>query len=118
VLAQAGNLIVLMGMTLVGLTLNLSAVELALGREFDLNRELRITGGVNLVSGMTGGVIGYHALAFSIISKRMQATGRVASVVAGFVCLLVVFSGFPTADVHAKISGRRDAVVPGARFPV
>jgi sulfate permease, SulP family len=95
VLAQTGNLIVLMGMTLVGLTLNLSAVELALGREFDLNRELRITGGVNLVSGMAGGVIGYHALAFSIISKRMQATGRVASVVAGFVCLLVVFSGFP-----------------------
>jgi sulfate permease, SulP family len=93
VLGQAGNVGVLIGITLVGLTLNISAVELALGREFDLNREFRTVGGLNLLSGLGGGALGYQSLAFSAINRRMQASGRAPYFFAGLVLLGALFTG-------------------------
>jgi SulP family sulfate permease len=93
ILGQAGNIAVLAGMTLVALLLNVSAIELSVGRELDLNRELKSSGIANALSGLGGGLIGYHSLGTTTLSARLGVRGRLVGVVAGAVCLAALLAG-------------------------
>ena len=93
ILGQSGNIAIILILSLVGLLLNASALELAIRRDVDLNRELRAAGLTNLLSGLGGGMVGYHALSLSTLSYRMGARGRLPGLVAGAVCALLLFAG-------------------------
>ncbi|MFQ5942320.1 MAG: SulP family inorganic anion transporter [Anaerolineales bacterium] len=93
ILGQAGNIVVLAGMTLIALLLSVSAIELSVGRELDLNRELKGAGIANVLSGLGGGLIGYHALSTTALSGRLGARGRMVGIVAGVVCLAALLVG-------------------------
>ncbi len=90
---QSGNVAVLAGMSLLALLLGVSAIELASGRELDLNRELKGAGLTNLLAGLGGGLVGYHALSTTMLSSRLGVRGRLAGVVAGTVCLIAIMAG-------------------------
>lgn len=93
VLAQAGDVAVLAGMSLLALLLGVSAIELAAGRELDLNRELKSAGLANMVSGLGGGLVGYHALSTTMLSSRLGVRSRLPGLLAGAVCLLAILAG-------------------------
>lgn len=93
ILGQGGNIGIILVLSLVGLLLNASALELAIQGDIDLNRELRAAGVANIFSGLGGGIIGYHALSLSTFSHRMGGRGRLPGLVAGGVCLVMLISG-------------------------
>ena len=93
ILEQSGNIATVLVLSVVSLLLNASALELAIRQDIDLNRELRAAGIANLLSGLGGGMVGYHALSLSTLSYRMGARGRLPGLVAGAICAVMLFAG-------------------------
>jgi len=95
VLGQGGNIAVVLILSVVGLLLNASALELAFHQDMDLNRELRVAGLANVLSGLSGGAVGYHVLDLSTLCFRTGARGRLPGLVAGALCAAVFLAGSP-----------------------
>jgi SulP family sulfate permease len=93
IVGQGGNIAITLVLCVVGLLLNASALELAIRRDVDLNHELKAAGVANILSGLGGGMVGYHALSLSTLSYRIGARGRLAGLVAGALCLVMLFAG-------------------------
>jgi sulfate permease, SulP family len=79
---QRGTLETLVLITLLSFLLNASGLELALRQDVDVNRELKVVGMANALSGLGGGPVGYHILSTSILSHKLGPNGRLVSVVA------------------------------------
>jgi SulP family sulfate permease len=79
----------------VSLLMNASALELTFRKDVDLNRELRTAGLANIVSGLSGGAVGFHALDLSTLSHRIGARGRLPGLIAGVICAAMLFAGAP-----------------------
>jgi SulP family sulfate permease len=75
------------------LLLNASGIELIADREVDLNRELRAAGAANLVAGLGGGPVGFHALSLTALAQRTGAKSRVVGLVAAAVVALGLLFG-------------------------
>ena len=60
----------------VSLLLNASALELALSREADMNRELRAIGVGNICGGMLGGLPCYHSISATLLLRDLNASNR------------------------------------------
>jgi SulP family sulfate permease len=93
ILGQAGNIATLLILSVVGLLLNASSLELVIRQDVDLNRELRAAGFANLLSGLGGGMAGYHTLSNSTLSYRIGARGRLPGLLAGALCVALLFTG-------------------------
>jgi len=93
ILGQSGNIAIALVLSVISLLLNASALELATREDIDLNRELRAAGVANLVSGLGGGMIGYHTLSLSTLSYRLGARGRLPGLVAGAICAAMLLAG-------------------------
>ena len=93
ILGQSGNIAIVVVLSVVSLLLNASALELAIRQDVNLNRELKAAGVANLLSGLAGGMVGYHTLSLSALSYRMGARGRLPGLIAGLLCLLIFFAG-------------------------
>jgi sulfate permease, SulP family len=93
ILGQSGNIAIVLILSVVSLLLNASALELSTRQDIQLNRELKAAGVANLVSGLAGGMVGYHTLSLSALSYRMGARGRLPGVVGGLLCALIFVAG-------------------------
>ncbi|HEX6262914.1 MAG TPA: SulP family inorganic anion transporter, partial [Actinomycetota bacterium] len=93
VVGEAGNLATILIVSLLALLLNASGIELVVGRDLDLNRELRAAGIANLAAGLGGGLPGFHALSLTALAYKMGARSRAAGVVAGGVCVVALVAG-------------------------
>jgi sulfate permease, SulP family len=93
VLGQAGNIGAIMILAALSLLLYISGLELELHRDIDLNHELRVAGLLNLATGVLGGVIAFHDIAYTSLNYRVGARGRLAGIVAGLLCLLMLVAG-------------------------
>ncbi len=102
ILEQSGNIAVILIVAVVSLLLNASALELTFRQDVDLNRELRVAGLANILSGLGGGAIGYHALDMSTLSHRTGAQSRLPGLVAGAICAVVLFAGAPLLAFFPK----------------
>ena len=67
-------------LSMIGLLLNVSGLELAIGRDIDVNAELRSSGLGNLLSGVIGGPSGYVGLGMTILAQKTGAHGRGAGI--------------------------------------
>lgn len=87
--ASAGPaMLVIAGLSMVGFLLNLSGLELAMGRDIDVNAELRSSGIANIFSGSVGGPSGYVGLSMTVLADKIGATGRSAGIATAVVMLL------------------------------
>jgi sulfate permease, SulP family len=93
VVGEAGNLATVLIVSVLALLLNASGIELVVGRDVDLNRELRAAGVANLVAGGGGGFPGFHVLSLTALVHRIGSRSRAAGVIAGGVCLLALSVG-------------------------
>ena len=79
---------------LIGMTLNASGLELELKRDLDLNTEARGAGLANILSGLVGGIPGYHVVGETLLAHRLGLQGALAGLsAAGGCALLFLFGG-------------------------
>jgi SulP family sulfate permease len=95
ILGQSGNIAVILILGVVSLLLNASGIELAIRQDVDLNRELRVAGFANILSGLGGGIVGYQALDLSTLCCRIGTRDRLPGVVAGLICAVMLIAGSP-----------------------
>ncbi|MFN2137737.1 MAG: SulP family inorganic anion transporter [Candidatus Promineifilaceae bacterium] len=87
----------------VSLLLNASGVELAVASDIDLDRELRVAGLANFLSGLAVALVGFQQLAFSILNHRLRANNRLTGVLSAAVCLLALVAGASLLALFPKV---------------
>jgi SulP family sulfate permease len=93
ILKQTATVIAVAAVAVVGLLLNASALEVAIGKEFDFEQDLKSTGIANLAAGATGGFVGYHLLGETLLAKRMGLAGPLAGWSVAIASALTLFFG-------------------------
>lgn len=93
VMGRAGDIGTILLLTAVSLLLNVSGIELAVGKDMELNREMKSAGIANIISGLSGGAIGFHALSLTVFGYRVGARGRYPAIIAGVICVIFFFAG-------------------------
>ncbi len=93
ILGQVPALMAVTTVAVLGLLLNLSAIEVVADGEMDLNHELQVAGVGNLLAGGVGGVGGYHLVGDTTLARRLGVRTRVAPVAAGVLGILVIVAG-------------------------
>jgi SulP family sulfate permease len=99
ILEQAGSAATVLLVGVIALLLNVSGIELASGRDLDLNRELRAAGVANVLLGLGGGMIGFHTLSLSVLADRVGARNRLPGLVAAAVVLVALVVGASVVTV-------------------
>jgi len=93
VTAQAGSMATILLISAIGVLLNSSAIELAAREDMDLNRELKVAGLANILSGLGGGIIGFHTLGLSKLVMKMGVRSRLVGLISAGVCLAMLVIG-------------------------
>ncbi len=79
--------------SVIGFLLNASGLELVVKRDIGLNRELMAAGVANLLSGLTGGLIGYTAISFSTLNHVLGKGKRLPGLLVALLLILTVVVG-------------------------
>jgi sulfate permease, SulP family len=91
---QADQLAIIPIVTILALLLNASGIELVAARDIDLNQELKAAGLANFISGLGGGLIGFHTLGLTTLSyAKIGARSRLVGVFASLFCMAVLVFG-------------------------
>jgi sulfate permease, SulP family len=80
-------------LSIIALLLNASALEVAVKKDVDLNRELLAAGCANLVGGLGGSSVGYQALGLSALAHRLGARSRLVNLISALLCGMALFFG-------------------------
>lgn len=89
---HAGLAVALAGVVAAGAVLKISALEPALGRELDLDREMKALGAANAVSALTGGCAASLSLGRGLLARRSGAASPLAGLTAGVLAALALVS--------------------------
>jgi SulP family sulfate permease len=103
VLGQGSQIGMILIMSVLSLLLNAGAIELALCRDMDLNRELRSAGMANLVAGVLGGPAGFHYSGDTALVDKMGGRSRLAVVVASLMCAAMLVYGASVLSYLPKL---------------
>jgi SulP family sulfate permease len=90
---HSGSLLAMIVIVILSILLNSTGLELATGRNVDLNDELRANGIANLVNGACGGMVGYLSINRCLLNQQAGARSPAAGIIAGLLCGLVLFLG-------------------------
>ena len=102
IFSSSASIATILLVSAVSLLLNASGLELTVGQELDLDRELRSAGLANLISGLGGGTPGFQALSLSALGYRLKAGGRLVGIFSAGVCVLTLFFGAPLLSLLPK----------------
>ncbi len=110
IISQAPLILSVSAATLIGATLNASGLELQLKRDFEINQEVMSSGFANIISGLAGGIPGYHVVGETVLANRLGLAGALAGLSSAAGCAVLLFGGagllalFPTAFFAAVIA--------------
>ena len=90
---QLPNLVSAVVISAIAMLLNATGLELAFNRDIDLNREMRVAGVSNLVSGAGSGLVGYPQLSMSALAERLGAPNRLTGLTAAAICGATLWAG-------------------------
>jgi SulP family sulfate permease len=93
VAGQSSNIAAAAVLSMVGLLLNTSALELIARKDINMNRELLATGMANIAGGLGGSSVGFHYLGLSALPFRAGVFSRLVGVFAALVTGLVLLFG-------------------------
>ena len=97
VFAQSFNVVALFVVLLILTVVSLSQLELGARLDFDWNREFKVHGLANVLSGLGGGIPGGVIAAVSLPNIRLRANTPITSIT--IAVILVFFAGFGTKFV-------------------
>ena len=75
------------------LLLNASSLELVIKNDLDINKELVAAGLGNLLGALGGGLVGYHAISFSILNHNISKGKRLPGLIVAALIILTVLFG-------------------------
>jgi SulP family sulfate permease len=87
----------------IALLLNTTALELAIRQDIDLNRELKVAGIANLLAGLGGSPVGYHALSLSTLAHRIGGRSRLVGLTVAVFCGGMLFFGASLLSYFPKV---------------
>lgn len=93
VLSQALSIATIVILSMVGVLLNASGLEVLFGKDTDLNKELRAAGMGNLVAGLGAGHVGFQQLSGSAIALGLKGASRWTGLIAAMVGVLFLLFG-------------------------
>jgi sulfate permease, SulP family len=100
------QILTLMTVSLLGVLMQASVIEIAARADVDLNRELRALGVGNIVGSLGGGMAGYHSLSTSLLSIRIGRPTRATGLVVACVILAILcFGGDAIASLPKLLIG-------------
>ncbi|MGC1306287.1 MAG: SulP family inorganic anion transporter [Phormidesmis sp.] len=103
IFSQADKVATVVLLSVIALLLNVSGIELAARQDIDLNRELQSTGVANLLTGLGGGIVGFHALGLSVLScVKINAKSRLVGVIAAGICVVTLLLGETLVTLFPK----------------
>jgi SulP family sulfate permease len=91
VLWATPTMLVIAGLSMVGLILNASGLELVIGRDIDVNSELKSSGIANVLSGSVGGPSGFLALSLTMLAEKSGVGDRLPGLATALVTFLGLF---------------------------
>ena len=77
----------------IALLLNVTGMELTSDDRLDINRELKVGGGMNFLSALSGGLPAFHSLSASTLAHRISPNSRVPGLVVAIICGIIVLVG-------------------------
>ncbi len=103
IFAQTGQMTAIILITVLNLLLNAIGIELAIGRDLDLNRELRATGIANLIAGLGGGIIGFHSMGSSTLTyAKIGARSRIVGILNAVSIVAILLAGASVISLFPK----------------
>ena len=94
--SQAAAVVIIALIAAMEVLLNATGMEVELGVDLDLDRELRTAGLASVAAGAGGGMVGYQVLSLTLLGHRLGGRTRAAAAIASGVALagLVFGAGF------------------------
>lgn len=102
-LANGTGIATLIAVSVIGLLLNLSALEVQAGERIPVDHEVRSAGIANLAIAPLGGVVGYHLLGDSLLARRMGVRGRTIPALVGVVLVASGLIGGESAGLLPRL---------------
>jgi SulP family sulfate permease len=101
-LSQWQNFVAMTIVMVITILLNATGLDLATGSDVDLDRELRVNGFANILSGLAGGMAGYISISRSLINFKAGAHTRGAGIVTALVCVCAAFLFTPVLSYFPR----------------
>lgn len=101
--SQAVGIATAVAISVIGLLLNVSGIQLVRREDLDLNQELRAAGLAQIAAGLFSGPPGYHGLGASTLAHRMGARSRLASLSMGLCMIGFFFIGAPLISLIPQV---------------
>ncbi|MGH7714596.1 MAG: SulP family inorganic anion transporter, partial [Vulcanimicrobiaceae bacterium] len=90
---RVGDLLTLLVVSALTILLGVAGVELGTNEEADLDHEMRVQGGANMVCGLLGGVVGLGALTNTLVSYGVAGRSRIPPLVVAVASIGILFGG-------------------------
>lgn len=95
IIEHSGSILVLAAGSIVSMLLNNSGFELQVGKDFDINKDLRVAGVANLAGGIFGAWPGYMSPASSLINARQGQQLPVSGLLVSIGVALLIWLAVP-----------------------
>ena len=96
-------IITMMVLNAISVLFNYSGLELIVKRDFDLDKELRLTGYSNILAGMAGTPAGYLDLSATSMSYNLGARSRLPSILVAVMSLITLAFGAEVLSIFPKV---------------
>ncbi len=93
ILQEAGNIGIIILISVISLLLNASGIEVTTQADVDLNRELKGAGIANCLAGLVGSAPGYPTLSLSLLGSRLGVNSRAIGVTVAVIDGLILIFG-------------------------
>ncbi|WP_158617432.1 SLC26A/SulP transporter family protein [Legionella sp. km772] len=90
--------LILITLSVISLLLNASSFEIMSNETMNINKELKVTGIANLLTGLLGGLGGYQGLAISKINLKLKLNSRLVGIMSGVIIIFILVAG--TSSLH------------------
>lgn len=102
--------------SLASFLLNISGIELVVGRDIDLNHELRTVGLGNVAAGLLGSAVLYPSVSTTTLSHKISGGSRLVSIVAAVVFVVPLLTGVALLSFIPKMMIGTMLIVFGLAF--
>jgi len=101
-ISQWYNMLAMTIVVIITILLNATGLDLATQTDADIDRELRVNGIANILSGLAGGMIGYISISRSMLNFKAGATSRVAGLITAALCIGATFLFTPAVSYFPR----------------
>jgi SulP family sulfate permease len=103
ILDQGWTIGAIVFLTVLGLVMNISALEVQMGRSFDLDRDMAAAGAANMVAATGCGFVGFHSLSMYQLSRSVaQAPVPAIAITAGLLIIGAMLGGMQALEFLPK----------------